>query len=217
MHVFLLDIPRLEFAAIIPKGDYVSVCLLGEDIDKALVQDFLNSPEVRGCLPPELNLEAKSCNCSPRLNIAGARHPFGDRIVFIGDCGVTRLYKDGIGAAYRTAKAAATTAVLQGIASEDFEKHYLPICRKIETDNMIGKFVFLVTRQIQKRRFARRALLHMTSLEQQKQGSKQHLSMVLWDTFTGSAPYKDILQRTLNPIFLTQWFGELAFSLTSRQ
>ncbi|GAG26498.1 unnamed protein product, partial [marine sediment metagenome] len=37
MHVFLLDLPRLEFAAIIPKGDYVSVCLLGEDIDKELV------------------------------------------------------------------------------------------------------------------------------------------------------------------------------------
>jgi len=33
MHVFLLDIPRLEFAAIIPKGDYATVCLLGEDIE----------------------------------------------------------------------------------------------------------------------------------------------------------------------------------------
>ena len=37
MHVFLLDIPRLEVAAIIPKGDYMSLCLLGADIDSALV------------------------------------------------------------------------------------------------------------------------------------------------------------------------------------
>jgi flavin-dependent dehydrogenase len=37
MHVFLLDIPRLEFAALIPKGDYVTLCLLGDDIDDELV------------------------------------------------------------------------------------------------------------------------------------------------------------------------------------
>ena len=40
MHVFLLDIPRLEFAALIPKGDYVSLCLLGDDIDDELMQLF---------------------------------------------------------------------------------------------------------------------------------------------------------------------------------
>ena len=51
MHVFLLDIPRLEFAAIIPKDDYVTVALLGEDLDKALVRSFLESPEVRACMP----------------------------------------------------------------------------------------------------------------------------------------------------------------------
>ena len=33
MHVFLLDIPRLKFAAAIPKGDYITLCMLGEDID----------------------------------------------------------------------------------------------------------------------------------------------------------------------------------------
>ena len=28
MHVFLLNLPRLEFAALIPKGDYVTLCML---------------------------------------------------------------------------------------------------------------------------------------------------------------------------------------------
>lgn len=215
MHVFLLDIPRLEFAAIIPKGDYVSVCLLGDDIDTELIQQFMSSPEVVGCFPPELNLEAKSCNCSPRINISGATNPFGDRVVFIGDCGVTRLYKDGIGAAYRTAKAAAITAVLQGVSVDDFEKYYLPACRKIETDNRIGKLIFLVTRFIQRQRFARRAVLRMTSKEQRKLGSRRRLSTVLWDTFTGSAPYRDILGRTLSPAFLVRWIGELVISFAA--
>jgi flavin-dependent dehydrogenase len=217
MHVFLLDIPRLEFAAIIPKGDYVSVCLLGEEIDKELVQEFMDSPEVMGCFPPHWDFEAKSCNCSPRINIAGAAHPYGDRIVFIGDIGVTRLYKDGIGAAYRTAKAAATTAVLQGISAEDFQEHFMPACRKIETDNLIGKVMFLVTRVIQKLRIARRAVFRMTVREQKQEGDKRRMSMVLWDMFTGSAPYREIFVRTLNPAFLTRLAGDLVVSITGRR
>ncbi len=215
MHVFLLDLPRLEFAAIIPKGDYVSVCLLGEDIDKELISNFMNSPEVQSVFPPGWDFDAKSCNCSPRINIAGNRRPYDDRIVFIGDSGVTRLYKDGIGAAYRTAKSAATTAALQGISADDFKEHYWPACRKIETDNMVGQMMFLVTRLIQGQRIARRAVLRMTANEQKESDSKKRMSMVLWDMFTGSAPYKDIFLRTLNPAFLARLAGDLALSVTN--
>jgi hypothetical protein len=217
MHVFLLDIPRLEFAAIIPKGDYVSVCLLGEDIDKELVQSFMDSPEVKGCFPPDWDYELGSCGCSPRINVASAWHPYGDRIVFIGDIGVTRLYKDGIGAAYRTSKAAATTAVFQGVSAEAFEKYFMPACKKIETDNRIGKVIFLVTRLIQKFRFARRAVLRMTMREQEKEGAELRMSMVLWDMFTGSAPYQEIFLRTLHPAFLARLVGDLAVSVIPKK
>jgi flavin-dependent dehydrogenase len=216
MHVFLLDLPRLEFAAIIPKGDYVSICLLGEDIDKELISNFMSSKEVQNVFPPAWDFDAKSCNCSPRINIAGAGQPYDDRIVFIGDSGVTRLYKDGIGAAYRTAKSAATTAVLQGISAEDFKEHYWPACRKIETDNMIGQVMFLVTRIIQGQQIARRAVLRMTANEQKEADSKKRMSMVLWDMFTGSAPYREIFVRTLSPAFLARLVGDLAISVTGR-
>ncbi len=216
MHVFLLDMPRLEFAAIIPKGDYVSLCMLGEDIDKELVQSFLEAPEVRGCFPPDMPVESFSCQCSPRINVRGAVKPFADRVVFIGDIGVTRLYKDGIGAAYRTAKAAATTAVFQGISAADFERHYWPSCQVIETDNTIGKAVFLVTRLIQKLRISRRAVLRMTIAEQHNKNSRQQMSTVLWDMFTGSAPYREIFLRTLHPSFLLRLFGNLAASIINR-
>jgi flavin-dependent dehydrogenase len=216
MHVFLLDLPRLEFAAIIPKGDYVSVCLLGEDIDKELIANFMSSTEVKNVFPPGWDFDARSCNCSPRINISGARQPYDDRIVFIGDSGVTRLYKDGIGAAYRTAKSAATTAILQGISAEDFKEYYWPACRKIEIDNMIGQMMFMVTRIIQGQQIARRAVLRMTANEQKKADSKKRMSMVLWDMFTGSAPYRDIFIRTLNPAFLARLVGDLAISVTGR-
>jgi flavin-dependent dehydrogenase len=211
MHVFLLDIPRLEFAAIIPKGDYVSMCLLGEDIDNALVENFVSTPEVQACMPPEWQADARSCQCMPRIAVRGVKKPFADRVVFVGDCGVTRLYKDGIGAAYRTAKAAARTAVFEGISEEAFRKHYLPSCQTIANDNLIGKVTFLATRVIQKTRFARRAVLKMTINEQTKDGSRRRMSSVLWDMFSGSAPYKDIFLRTLHPAFL----GRLSWSLVS--
>ena len=216
MHVFLLDIPRLEFAAIIPKGDYVTVCMLGKEIDNDLVNEFMNTPEVKACLPAGWSPDSRSCFCSPRISVSGAKQPYGDRFVFIGDCGVTRLYKDGIGAAYRTAKAAATTAVLQGISTEDFATHYEPACRRIENDNLIGRFVFFVTRQIQSQQFSRRAVLRMTAKEQLEESSERPLSMVLWDTFTGSAPYREILLRTFGPQFLTQFTGNMLISLTTR-
>jgi hypothetical protein len=34
MHVFLLSIPRLEFAALIPKGERAEPRILGEELDK---------------------------------------------------------------------------------------------------------------------------------------------------------------------------------------
>jgi flavin-dependent dehydrogenase len=208
MHVFLLNLPRLEFAALIPKGDYVTVCLLGEDIDKQLVESFLDSTEVRQCFPPDWSVPRDFCHCSPRLSIRGAATPFADRMVFIGDCGVTRLYKDGIGAAYRTAKAAAITALFEGLSAQDFRRAYLPACQSISTDNRIGKVIFFVTRQIQRTRFLRRGVWRMAAGEQKREGAGRRMSMVLWDTFTGSAPYRDVFLRTLHPAFIARLLWE---------
>lgn len=52
MHLFLPDIPRVDFACIIPKGEFATMVLLGHDVDQQVVQTFLNAPEVRACLSP---------------------------------------------------------------------------------------------------------------------------------------------------------------------
>jgi flavin-dependent dehydrogenase len=217
MHVFLLDLPRLEFAALIPKGDYVTLCLLGHEIDRALVQAFLDAPEVKHCLPPGWQTPRDACHCSPWIAIQGASRPFADRIVMVGDAGVTRLYKDGIGAAYRTAKAAAVTAIFEGISAEHFRRHYWPVCRAIRLDNEVGKVTFAVTRQIQKRRYARQGVLRMVAREQHVEGGRRSMSMVLWDLFTGSAPYREVLLRTLHPAFLGRLLRELIGVLWPRR
>jgi flavin-dependent dehydrogenase len=208
MHVFLLDLPDLEFAALIPKGDYVTFCLLGRDISRSLVESFLNSPEVRSCLPPQWEEPKDFCHCSPRINTHSAVQPFADRLVFIGDCGATRLYKDGIGAAYRTAKAAARTAVFEGLATKDFLRGYWPACKAICSDNLIGRLVFAITHQIQHFRFLRRGLWRMVSREQRISGARR-MSTVLWDTFTGSAPYREVFWRATHPLFLGRFLWEI--------
>jgi flavin-dependent dehydrogenase len=211
MHVFLLDIPRLEFAALIPKGEYVTMCLLGEEVDQDLVHAFLTAPEVTRCLP--VGEVPCVCACSPLINVRGVRRPFADRLVVVGDSGVTRLYKDGIGAAYRTAKSAATTAVIQGISEDAFRRSYLPTCDAIASDNSIGRVMFAFSHVFKHMRFTRRAILRKTTREQSGRGDEKRLSFVLWNMFTGSAPYREIFVSALHPRFLGGMLWNLAACL----
>ena len=215
-HAFLLDIPGLDYGAIVPKGDYMTVCLLSShgDLHAGTMYAFLNHPSVQSLLPPGFPLGHFACGCGPRINIKGSAQPFGDRIVFIGDSGVSRLYKDGIGAAYRTAKAAARTAIFQGVSADDFKRYYLPFCRKLETDNRIGQLLFMVIGQINKMQFVRRAVLRMVSSEQQGKASVENgMSMIMWDMLTGGAPYEEVLLRALQPVFLIRFLWSLLGSL----
>jgi len=201
MHVFLLNIPRLQFAALIPKGEYVTMCLLGESIDGELVKRFFAHPQVAGCFPPGWASAADACRCSPKMFFGDAAQPFGNRVVLIGDAGVARLYKDGIGAAYRTAKAAARTAVFAGVSAEAFRRHYWPECRKLSRDNRFGRVVFWAVDIVKKFGFLTDALLHVTAAEQKSAGQRR-LSMVLWDTFTGNARYQNVFLRSMHPSML---------------
>ncbi len=209
MHVFLLDMSRLELAALIPKGEYVSLCLIGKGIDTPMVQTFLAAREVTGCLPSNSGQEKPECGCAPRMNVGGGGRPYAERVVRIGDAGIARLYKDGIGSAFRTAKAAACAAVYEGVSAADFRLRYGPACRAIALDNAFGRVVFAVVRRFQASRFARRALLRLVAREQSRPGSPARMSTVLWDTFSGSASYREILLRSLHPALLLRLAIEL--------
>lgn len=217
MHAFLLNIPRMEFAAFIPKGDYVTACMLGKEIDKELVERFLEDPEVKSLMPSSWNLSQKSCQCYPRINIKGAKKPYSDRLIFIGDSGVSRLYKDGIGAAYNTAKAAATTAVFSGISAKDFKKRFWPVCKRIDRDNRIGKLIFFSVGLMKKFRFTRRAILRMVIKEQKMEGRQKRMSMALWDMLTGSAPYREVFWRMLHPFFLFRFLRSIVVEIWPRR
>jgi hypothetical protein len=155
------------------------------------------------------------CHCSPRSNIGPAVAPYADRLAFVGDAAISRLYKDGIGVAYRTAKAAAVTALFEGIGAVDFERNYAPVLRDIRRDNSLGKVVMAMTHRVQHRAFARRGLLRAVNSEQRLVGEKRRLSRVLWDTFTGSAPYREIFKQAMHPAMGARMMRAMAGSLVS--
>ena len=203
MHVFLINLPNITFGALIPKGNYVTLVLLGKNIDKEIVENFINSDQVKGCFPKNIKLrDAAPCKCYPYINVKAAKRPFADRVVLVGDSASSKLYKNGIGAAYITGRAAAKTIIFEGISKKSFIKTYRPICRDLDIDNLLGKFIFFATGIIQKSKVLKNGLLHMVNQEQKKVTDKRHMSSALWDTFTGSASYRNILLRFLNPKLL---------------
>lgn len=216
IHFFLSDLKGLDFAAIVPKGAYVTICLLGTDLNLGVFETFLDTPQVKGCMPPDWNPEEFVCHCGPRINVTGAIRPFAERMVFLGDIGVSRLYKDGVGAAYRAAKAAATAAIYGGIGEEDLRLRFGRSSRLMENDNAVGRFVFAIVRMLRRRSFTSTAILRMITSEQRRQADRQYMSAIVWDIFTGSAPYRDILVRTFNPAFWSRFLWHVGVSIVRR-
>ncbi len=60
----------------------------------------------------------------------------------------------------------------------------------------------MATTIIQKTAVLKRSMLNVVINEQQKERHSRKMSSILWDTFTGSAPYKDILIRFLHPVVI---------------
>ena len=214
MHVFLLNLPHIKFGALIPKGRFVTLVLLGSDINKEIASSFVNSEAVRKLFPPDINLDdITPCKCFPSINVKGAKLAYDDRVVLVGDSASSKLYKNGVGAAYITGKAAANTAVFNGISAAAFKKHYQPVCSNLERDNVLGKFIFSVTGIIQKSHLLKSAMLGLVIKEQGKKNQNRRMSSVLWDTFTGSAAYKNIFLRFMNPLLLIPFIWSIIKSM----
>jgi hypothetical protein len=60
-------------------------------------------------------------------------------------------------------------------------------------------------------RLTRRAMLRMAQREQARAGARPHMSSLLWNMFTGSAPYTEMFKGTFHPGFI----GNLLVSVGS--
>jgi len=158
IHLFLLPDKGIKFAAMIPKGQFVTLCILGEEMSTSVVKDFLERPLVKAVLPASYSME---CSCLPKMNIGAPRKPFADRVVVCGDAGSTRLFKDGLGAAYLMGKAAAKAAVFQGVGEADFRQEYYPVYKSIIHDNLYGSILYGVIGQYRRWKYLTKAMIEV--------------------------------------------------------
>ncbi len=189
----------LTFGALIPKGRFLNISLLGKHIPPDGVRQFLAS----------INLPMKAenpclCGCQPRIAVRAAKNYFGNRWVAVGDAAVTRLYKDGIGAAFYGAQTAMHTAVDEGIHQRAFERHYQPDCRRIERDNAYGRALYALWRLTLRAPFLRRSWARTIKAEQARPPRERIHERVLWGMLTGDEPYRSLLQQALSPRAVVQ-------------
>ena len=202
IHVFALGIKPFRFASMVPKGNYVTVSLVGtRDLTKKDMLNFINHPIVRKRLPHDWKIPDKFCMCIPKITLSHAKKPFTDRFVIVGDASISRIFKNGIESAYITSQLAERAAFENGISTEDFDRHYYKPARKLlAMDNLLGTMILILSDLVIKQSWLVKARL---SYVKSRKGSwiANHLNELLWNMVTGDAPYKKILIQALNPVF----------------
>ena len=198
----------LEHIALVPKGEYLTVALVGRSIDRAdlprdtrkLVAAFLSLPHIRTILP-HLPPEAPpvACACSPFMAVRPAKSPVADRIAMVGDALGARLYKDGLYAAYVTALALARTVIREGVDEGSLQRGYGRVMTWLETDNRYGRLVFGLIRTAFASPLLSRILYQAFATEMKfREKERWRLGDVLWKIGSGTADYRDVFMELLS-------------------
>jgi len=200
-HVFLFPYSEIVFGTLVPKGPFINVSVLSSGDRPVSVESFLSHEIVRAVLPADYE---RSCGCRPKAVTGYARRYFGDRFVAVGDAAVARLFKDGVGSALLTARQAAWTAVHHGVAREDFERYYRPLCQGINRDNSYGRLLFALHKRAKNSRSVLLAQHRLVADEQTNLRGPQPFTRSAWGLFTGSYSYRAIARMSLNPVSLAK-------------
>jgi flavin-dependent dehydrogenase len=203
VHIFFDYPPGLIFGALIPKGRYANISLLGHKLPASAISDFLEGQGLLSLFPERVPL---LCSCRPRVAVSAALGYYADRLVVVGDAAVTRLYKDGIGAAFQTAEAAARTAIQQGISRHDFAAGYRPVCRRISLDNFYGRLLFHLWAITRRSPFLLDTWQQMILAETDLPPAAQIYTRIVWSMFTGDEAYQRVFWLLFrNPAFRPLW------------
>jgi flavin-dependent dehydrogenase len=197
----------LEHTALVPKGRFLTVAMLGKCIDEAvfpgdrlrIVREFLALPQI-GRILPGIDPASLACACTPRMTVTTARSPFGDRFAVIGDAVGARLNKDGLYSAHVTASRLAWAVLHDGIDARTLAHSYGKVVRWLAADNRFGRVVFSLSRAAFNRPLVGRITYQAfaTEFKVRDQGHRP-LGQVLWKIASGTADYRDVLLQMCSP------------------
>lgn len=226
------DLP-LEMCSLLPKRDCITVVLIGEAVDCAetmaekreVMRGFLRLPHIQRLLSP-MSEPDLMCVCGPRMVVGNAHHPFSDRCSAVGDMVTSRLYKDGILSAQRTASALAETVLTHGIGERDLTNGYGPTLRHFRRNNRFAAVVFFLHRILFSSSILSRILYQAVISERKSTPAPQRqLENILWRIASGDDEYEQIFRAMVRPatvravigggglVTLRNYLTELAFGL----
>lgn len=146
IQAFLLSHKGLEFGAITPKEDHLSINIAGRHVTAEVMLEFLRSSPVQRFLPPHNRHEKPLHYFKGKFPIAPAENLFGDRYVTIGDAaGLIRPFKGkGINSACLTGIFAARSIMNFGVSKLAFE-NYIRDCAELTHDLPFGRVLRWMT------------------------------------------------------------------------
>jgi len=215
IHIFSTDHPDIKYIAFTPKGNFITVTAIGENVKRVDVEKALKEDSIASYLPSGYTCK---CHCHPKIPITIARNPYSDRFVIIGDASASRYLKNGIESAFFTGKWAASTALHHGISAYDFKRNYYSFCRRcFSHDNVYGKILFGMYDCFCKSERISRINTNILREEQKKGYDSKFLSSVFWHLFTGDAPYAHILREIFRWKLFVNIFKEFFRSGNARR
>jgi flavin-dependent dehydrogenase len=190
----------LEHTALIPKGKFLTVAMIGKCVDDAvlprdsqqLVRDFLTLPQIDRILPGIADAPL-ACACAPRITVSTATSPLGERFAIIGDAVGSRLNKDGLYSAHVTANRLAETVLHDGVDKQALARGYGKTVKWLVADNRFGQMVFAASRVAFTMPGVSRIVYQAFATESKVRDERSRpLSEVLWKIASGTADYREV-------------------------
>ncbi len=148
LHAFLpSSLRRVEFGAITPKGNHLSLNAAGKKVDAETMDRFLRLPAVRSVLPETLRTDLMHLSYfKGKFPTLPARGIFGERFIMVGDAaGLNRPFKGkGINSALLTGIRAAEVMVRCGFSRAAFLE-YEKCCSELLADIPYGRLLRFLT------------------------------------------------------------------------
>jgi flavin-dependent dehydrogenase len=197
IHAYLPANSRIEFGAVTPKCDHLTINIAGRTVDAPLMRTFLELPDVRKVLPGEEKSNdfrgGDVTYYKGRFPRSLARGFYGNRYVMVGDAsGLVRAFKGkGATTAMLTGIRAADTIINHGLSFHAFNYHYRRENQDIIRDLPYGRGMRLLTLAM-----SNLGLMGMVLRAARK---SPELQSALFGAVSGHMPYRDIISKVIRP------------------
>ena len=197
IHAFLPRHRHIEFAAVTPKGNHLTINIAGQEVTAEMMEEFLQRPEVQQVLP---NFDLAGRFDPNDLRFFKGRFPrslargyFGERYVILGDAaGLVRAFKGkGVTAAVQTGIRAAQAILQAGVTKAAFAASYGRANEDIRRDLPYGRLARMLVIHL-----ARWGLFPVVLRAAERHNA---LRQALFGAVSGESAYREVLRTAFSP------------------